>query len=125
MISGLIHGLNAYQDSHDRIKTLRENSLDQQPRRPCPLAFIQGDGAHHSKKAKATLKKGGVMLFQGDSIMDAGRDVRGSKPNEQILWERLCLDGRLPVVDIQSLPKAHLDTGAYPETSSPTCRQMG
>ena len=48
-----------------------------------PLLSSKAMAAHHSKKAKATLKKGGVMLFQGDSITDAGRDKKDPKPNEQ------------------------------------------
>ena len=39
--------------------------------------------AHHAGKPKATLKKGSVILFQGDSITDAGRNKKDPKPNEQ------------------------------------------
>lgn len=40
-------------------------------------------GAHHSGPSKATLEKGSTMLFQGDSITDAGRNKKDPKPNEQ------------------------------------------
>jgi len=48
-----------------------------------PIIANQAMAGHHSKKAKATLKKGGVMVFQGDSITDAGRNKKELKPNEQ------------------------------------------
>ena len=48
-----------------------------------PIIANQAMAGHHSKKAKATLKKGGVMVFQGDSITDAGRNKKEPKPNEQ------------------------------------------
>lgn len=48
-----------------------------------PILSSKAMAAHHPKDAKATLKKGGVMLFQGDSITDAGRDKKDPKPNEQ------------------------------------------
>ena len=48
-----------------------------------PVIANQATAGHHSKKAKATLKKGGVMLFQGDSITDAGRNKKDPKPNQQ------------------------------------------
>ena len=48
-----------------------------------PVLSSKAMAAHHPKDAKATLKKGGVMLFQGDSITDAGRDKKDPKPNEQ------------------------------------------
>ena len=48
-----------------------------------PVIATKTMGAHHAKNAKASLKKGGVMLFQGDSITDAGRNKKDPKPNEQ------------------------------------------
>ena len=48
-----------------------------------PVIASQAMAGHHSKNAKATLKKGGVMVFQGDSITDAGRNKKEPKPNEQ------------------------------------------
>ena len=48
-----------------------------------PVLSSKASAAHHSENAKAILKKGGVMLFQGDSITDAGRDKKDPKPNEQ------------------------------------------
>ena len=48
-----------------------------------PAIASKAMAAHHSKNAKATLKKRGVMLFQGDSITDAGRNKKDPKPNEQ------------------------------------------
>ena len=48
-----------------------------------PIIANQAMAGHHSKKAKATLKKGGIMVFQGDSITDAGRNKKEPKPNEQ------------------------------------------
>ena len=48
-----------------------------------PAIANKAMAAHHSDNAKATLKKGGVMLFQGDSITDAGRNKKDPKPNEQ------------------------------------------
>ena len=48
-----------------------------------PVLANQAMAGHHSKNPKATLKKGGVMVFQGDSITDAGRKKKEPKPNEQ------------------------------------------
>ena len=48
-----------------------------------PAIATKAMAAHHSDNEKATLKKGGVMLFQGDSITDAGRNKKDPKPNEQ------------------------------------------
>ena len=48
-----------------------------------PVIANQAMAENHSNKAKATLKKGGVMVFQGDSITDAGRNKKDPKPNEQ------------------------------------------
>ena len=48
-----------------------------------PIIANEAMAGHHSNKAKATLKKGGVMVFQGDSITDAGRNKKEPKPNEQ------------------------------------------
>lgn len=38
--------------------------------------------ADEKAKSPVKLKKGGVVLFQGDSITDAGRDKKGQKPNQ-------------------------------------------
>lgn len=38
---------------------------------------------HHAKPEKITLKKGNIILFQGDSITDAGRDKKKQLANQQ------------------------------------------
>ncbi|MEO0415827.1 MAG: SGNH/GDSL hydrolase family protein [Verrucomicrobiota bacterium] len=43
---------------------------------------ISTQAAHHSESAKVSLKKGDTILFQGDSITDAGRDRKRQVANE-------------------------------------------
>ena len=44
-------------------------------------AAVAGVGSSYGQSAGSGLKRGGVILFQGDSITDAGRDKRRQSPN--------------------------------------------
>ena len=44
--------------------------------------------AHHQSSHKSLLSKNNVILFQGDSITDAGRDKKNEVPNEQKAFGR-------------------------------------
>ncbi|MEM7230671.1 MAG: SGNH/GDSL hydrolase family protein [Planctomycetota bacterium] len=68
----------------------REDDADQLSRRQLFRSAIAAGGAltaanllspEEAEAAESSLKKGGVVLFQGDSITDAGRNRRNQSPN--------------------------------------------
>ena len=91
-----------------------------------PVLSSKAMAAHHSKDAKATLKKGGVMLSQGDSITDAGRDKKDPKPNEQKSFGKgyAWMAGSQLLIS-NPTHKLTLHNRGIPKQSSSACRQMG
>ena len=115
--------LNVYQDSHDRIKLSHRKLLGSATLAGLAACFHRGDGGHHSKRQKPPSRA--VMLFRGDSITDAGRDKRIPSQTNKNPLGRLCLDGRLPVVDINPSQKLTLHNRGISGNKVHQHRQMG